>query len=144
MAKSVSAGAATPRSPRLLGVLVGWPVLLLIWNPVWLLASVAVAWGIVYAVAPRRADRWPWWLLGQWLTLVVIFSVFIERMDDVFSVAVVGIAAIVAVIAVAIWMTPVAIAELHRTQWNTTRPPADDAHRPPPAEDTAVEPTTLR
>lgn len=144
MTESVPEAGAPTLSSRLLGVLVAWPAVLMIWGPVWPLAAAAVTWGLVYALAPRRADRWPWWVLGQWVTLIAMFSLAIARMDNIFNFTVVGAAAIFALIAVAIWMAPVAIAELHRTQWRTRRPRADSGDGLSSGQETSVEPTTLR
>ena len=108
----------------LLGLLVAWPVILVFWYPLWSLTAAVALWALVYALLPRRADRWPWWVLGQWLTLTVVFSNEFFVMEDAIGFIVARAGAISAVLGLMIWMGPVAIAELHRTQWHTRRPTA--------------------
>lgn len=82
---------------------------------------VAVGWGVVYALVPGREGRWPWWVLGQWLTLALVHGVSFTVAEG-FAGYVLGLTPATAALATLAWMIPVGLVQLHRTHWNTKRP----------------------
>lgn len=80
---------------------------------------VAVGWGIVYARAPRAQERWPWWVAGQWLSLVLVNGMSTALHYGTSYVVLASLAS--ATLATILWMVPVGLVVGHRAFWATKR-----------------------
>lgn len=81
---------------------------------------VVAVWAWVYGIARDAPGRWPWWVMGQWLSLCVVFVVTLLLLGV--GTPTLWVAPWVATIMTAVWMVPVALIVGHRQSWATKRP----------------------
>ncbi len=117
-----------------LGIAVSWPLLIVVWTYFgdgwpdpegWVLALSVVAWALVYALGSRRRHVWPWWLLGQWVSMTVVIGWAFARLWG-WNWTNFGGALLFGFVAVLVWMLPVGLVQVHRTSWYTRRPRVED------------------
>ena len=92
----------------------------LLFSPVVILPLVC-AWACVYSYAPRARDRWPWWVLGQWVSLTALQ--FIRFLSSGMSWTSLGISAGLAAVTTVVWMALVGLYLVQRRSWRTRQLP---------------------
>lgn len=119
---------AAPRElkPRSLGILVAIVGVLacvapaLFFIPVFGALPVVAAWAWVYGYAGHASDRWPWWVMGQWVSLCGVFVVTLLILG--LGLPTLWVAPWIATVMTAVWMVPVGLVTAHRHSWATKRP----------------------
>lgn len=90
--------------------------------PPLVVAPVVIVWALVYGYTDGVTGRWPWWVMGQWLSLVVVFAVTL--LVSGLGLPTLWVAPSLAVFVTAVWMVPVGLVAGHRAFWSTNRPAA--------------------
>ncbi len=85
---------------------------------------VVAAWAWVYGYVGNASGRWPWWVMGQWLSLCAVFVVTLLIMGV--GLPTLWVAPWAATLTTAAWMVPVGLVAGHRQSWATKR--SDKTH----------------
>lgn len=111
--------------PHFLGVVVAIVGVLACAAPALLLVPgfgalpVVAAWAWVYGYVGNVSGRWPWWVMGQWLSLCAVFVVTLLTLGLGFPTL--WAAPWAATLITAAWMVPVGLVAGHRQFWATKR-----------------------
>lgn len=84
------------------------------------MVPLVIVWACVYGYVPGARDRWPWWVLGQWvsLTAMQLTRLLIEGLGW----ASVWISPVVSGIVTFVWMVLVGLYLVQQRSWRTRRP----------------------
>lgn len=132
--------------PRSIGIIVAVAGVLASLVPIVLLLGgvssvpVVLVWAGVYGYVPGAKERWPWWVLGQWLSLTAVQAGYLALVGG--DWAPFWAAPFGAAITTVIWMGIVGLFAAHTYSWQTLRPVAPTS--PIPAAAPVGETTTPR